>query len=301
MPSARQVPESVFIFGCGYVGLALARELLESDVRVGALTRNSEKAGQLRELGLQEVIEADLQDAAWQGRIRENYRAVVNCVSSAGGGLQGYRKSYVEGQQVIIDWARSQAIENYVYTSSTSVYPQDTGGWVDELADTSDAPPTGQVLLESEALLVNAGFPAHCILRLAGIYGPGRHYLLNQLKEGAGEIPGSGDYALNMIHRDDIVRAIYAALAAGSAGGSGIYNIADDEPKTKAEVLAWLAGQLRLPEPVFNPNKVSERLKRRGGRMPHRRVSNAKARAGLDWQPQYPSFREGYADLLAID
>lgn len=318
MTHSRKLPESVFIFGCGYVGTALARHLVGEGVRVGALTRNAEKAAGLRELnrggstcpetvslsgggtrrGLSEVIEGELDSNAWHSQIEDDYAAVVNCVSSAGGGIEGYRKSYVDGQRSILEWAKSQAIQTYVYTSSTSVYPQDGGATVDETADITEAPPTGQVILESEAMLADAAdrLGRWFALRLAGIYGPERHYLLNQLREGAGEIPGSGDYALNMIHRDDIVAAICAGLS-GQAS-NGIYNIADDEPATKAEVLSWLAEQLDLPAPKFNPEKISDRLKRRGGRMPHRYVSNAKSRAELGWRPKYPSFREGYAALM---
>lgn len=291
-------PESVMIFGCGYVGKALAQCLTRQGVSVGALTRNAEKAAELRAFGLNEVVEAELDSHDWHTQVTGQYDAVVNCVSSAGGGLEGYRKSYLEGQRSILKWAESQQICSYVYTSSTSVYPQDGGAIVDEAADTRDAPPTGQVLLKSEALLPEAAehIGSWYVLRLAGIYGQGRHYLLNQLREGAGEIPGSGDYALNMIHLEDIVSAICCALAGQPA--SGIYNIADNAPTTKAEVLTYLAERLNLPAPSFNPENVSERLKRRGGRMPHRYVSNGKARAQLGWQPKYPSFREGYAGLL---
>jgi nucleoside-diphosphate-sugar epimerase len=286
------------IFGCGYVGAALASELIRQGVLVGALTRNSEKAAHLRSLGLNEVIEAELDSSDWHGQTCGCYATVVNCVSSAGGGLAGYRKSYVDGQRSILEWANSQKIENYVYTSSTSVYAQDGGVVVDETADTSEAPATGQVLLESEALLAEAAnrVGRWYVLRLAGIYGPGRHFLLNQLREGAGEIPGRGDYALNMIHLDDIVSAICTALT-GEAE-AGIYNVADDAPATKFEVMQYLAERLKMPAPVFNPENISERLKRRGGRMPHRYVSNAKAKAKLGWQPAYPSYREGYAGLL---
>lgn len=299
MTHLQNLPESVFIFGCGYVGTALARYLMDQGVRVGALTRNPDKAARLRTLGLAEVIEAELDADTWHSQIEGCYVAVVNCVSSAGGGLEGYRKSYVDGQRSILAWAKTQAIGTYVYTSSTSVYPQDGGETVDETADTSAAPPTGQVILESEAMLAEASdrLGRWFVLRLAGIYGPGRHYLLDQLREGAGEIPGSGDYALNMIHLEDIVAAMCVALTMEPGAESGIYNIADDAPATKAEVLAWLAEHLELPTPAFKPEQVSERLKRRGGRMPHRLVSNAKARTQLGWQPKYPSFREGYAAL----
>lgn len=286
------------IFGCGYVGTALAEQLIELGVRVGALTRNADRAAALRALGVTEVIEADLDGAAWADRLAGNYAAVVNCVSSAGGGLDGYRKSYVAGQQRILAWAESQRIGSYVYTSSSSVYAQDDGAWVDEDADTSGAPATGQVLLESERLVESNAdlYESWYVLRLAGIYGPGRHFLLNQLKDGNGIIPGRGDYHMNMIHRDDITSAILSALS-GQAP-AGIYNICDDQPATKEVVLRFLAGQLGLPVPEFDPDNVPPRLQRRGGRMPDRRISNRKAQAQLDWQPDNPTYREGYAALI---
>ena len=110
MSLSQKLPESVFIFGCGYVGTALAEYLIEQGVRVGALTRNREKAARLRELGVAEVIEAELDSSTWHAQVRGQYEAVVNCVSSAGGGLDGYRKSYVDGQCSILEWAKSQTI-----------------------------------------------------------------------------------------------------------------------------------------------------------------------------------------------
>jgi nucleoside-diphosphate-sugar epimerase len=296
MPTSLKLPASVMIFGCGYLGTALAQCLLEQGVRVGALTRSAAQAARLRALGLDEVIEAELSGRAWHLKVAGHYQAVVNCVSSAGGGIAGYRQSYVDGQRSILEWAQSKQILRYVYTSSSSVYAQTGGVTVDETADTSGAPPTGQVLLEAEAMLAAAVLPHWYVLRLTAIYGPGRHYLLDQLRSGDGEIPGRGDYVLNMIRLEDIVLAICAALA-GEAP-AGIYNIADNAPALKAEVLTYLAQQLALPEPVFKPEIVSQRLQRRGGQMPHRFVSNKKARSLLNWSPKYPSFREGYTALL---
>jgi nucleoside-diphosphate-sugar epimerase len=103
---------------------------------------------------------------------------------------------------------------------------------------------------------------------------------------------------MNMIHLEDIISALCAALSAEAA--SDVYNITDDAPTIKADVVAYLAQVMELPAPVFNPEKVSERLKRRGGRMPHRYVSNVKARKALDWSPIFPSYREGYASLLNL-
>lgn len=296
MSNSSKPPSSVFIFGCGYVGSAVARHLLAAGCRVGALTRNPERASELREMGVSEAIEADLDGSNWHAQICGDYDAILNCVSSAGGGLAGYRQSYLEGQRLILRWAESRSIRSYVYTSSTSVYPQDGGVWVDESADTRNAPPTGQVLLESEALLSQANhLHRWYVLRLAGIYGPGRHYLLDQLRSGASVLPGRGDYALNMIHLEDIVSVVLEALK-GSAP-SGVYNLADDEPAKKETVLSFLAGRMGLTAPVFDPEQVSERLKRRGGRIPHRFVENTKAKLAFGWEPKYRSYREGYRTL----
>ena len=299
MSQSQNFPESVFIFGCGYVGTALAEHLISNGVRVGALTRNPFKAARLRELGISEVIEAELDSRDWHNRISDQYLAVVNCVSSAGGGIDGYIKSYLNGQQSILEWTKSQNIITYVYTSSTSVYPQDEGVVVDEEADTSNAPPTGKVILDSEQLLANADCLGRWfVLRLVGIYGPGRHYLLDQLRKTNSEIPGIGEYALNMIHLEDIVGAICATLRAKQYVESGIFNISDNTPSLKVDVLTWLAKELDIPPPNFNLSEVSEGLSHRGGHVRHRFVSNAKARERLDWQPRYPSYREGYAEFL---
>jgi nucleoside-diphosphate-sugar epimerase len=301
-PLVANLPKSVIIFGCGYIGTALAELLLASGVRVGALTRNLEKAARLRELGVHEVIIADLDSESWHDQVSPAYEAVVNCVSSAGGGIDGYRKSYLEGQRSILKWAKGRGIQSFLYTSSTSVYPQDGGVRVDETADTADATLTGQVLCESERLLADAAdaFGAWYVLRLAGIYGPRRHYLLDLLRSGESVIPGVGDYFLNLIHRDDVVTAICTALVHHSSVTSGIYNVSDDQPATKAELVAWLAQQLGQVPPRFDPEHVSPRLQRRGGRMPSRQISSAKLRETFGWSPQYEDFRAGYRGLLGM-
>lgn len=293
------LPASVMIFGCGYIGTALAEHLLHADVRVGALTRNPEKAARLRAMGVSEVVECDLDDPAWHQQLQGDYTAVVNCVSSAGGGLAGYQQSYVDGQQAILDWAQGRGIRTYIYTSSTSVYPQDGGVAVDESAETTSAPETGQMLLKSEQLIAAAAaqFERWYIFRLAGIYGPERHYLLNQLRESQGVIPGRGDYTLNLIHRDDIVGAIAGALAQSTAE-SGVYNLADDGAAHKEQIVNWLAEAIGAEAPRFDPAASSPRLLRRGGRMPDRRIVNTKVKAAFAWAPKYPDFRAGYQGVL---
>ena len=291
------------IFGCGYVGTALLRRLRSAGVAVGALTRNAEKAAALRELGASPVVEAELDDPGWHGRVTGDFAAAVNCVSSAGGGLDGYRKSYVAGQESVLAWARERRVGQMVLTSSTSVYPQGGGAVVDESASTEGAPDTGKLVLESERLLREAAdmFGAWHILRLCGIYGPGRHYLLDQLREGVTVFPGSGDHTLNTVHRDDIADALFRVLATGSAENSGIYNLADDGGAPKREVVGWLAEQIGAGTPGFDPERTSSRLRRRGGSMPDRRIANGRFKAVFGWRPRYPTYREGYAAIFRAE
>ncbi len=290
------------IFGCGYVGSALARAAAERGAQVTALTRNAEKAAALRLAGMHQVIAADLATDEWHARIAHGPDFVLNCVSSGGGGLEGYRRSYVEGMRSILAWAGagSKPVGTFIYTSSTSVYTQGGGAVVDESSAQLATVAGGGALVEAENLLRAAAASARrrwFILRLAGLYGPGRHALLDQLREGADVLAGTGTNHLNLAHRDDVVAAILACCAAPSDVAGEIFNVADGAPATKAEVMVWLAAQLGRPPPRFDG--VQPASARRGGEpVPDRIISNAKLQRVLDWRPQYPTFREGYAEIL---
>ena len=285
------------IFGCGYVGSAVALEALARGLRVTALTRNAASALVLREQGI-EVVIADLATETWHDQIDGAPDFAVNCVSSSGAGLEGYRHSYVDGMASILGWARRRgAVGTLVYTSSTSVYPQGGGVVVDETAPTAaaEASDRAKLLLAAEAQLQTAtGACARWfVLRLAGIYGPGRHHFIDQVR--AGEAPGSGEAHLNLIHRDDIVAAIEACFAAPATVANAIYNVVDDGPARKSAIVAWLAEQLRVPPPRFTGEPTSARR----GLTPDRIIANAKLKAALGWAPRYATFREGCAKILS--
>lgn len=292
------------VFGAGYVGGELARQALARGMQVTTLTRNAERAAALAALGAEAIV-ADLAGEAWHGRIAGGAEFVANCVSAGGGGLEGYRRSYVEGMASILAWARARgAAGTLVYTSSTSVYPQDGGVTVDETASTAGSGERAQLLLEAEAQLsapektdAPANLPCQrwFILRLAGIYGPGRHHLLEQVR--AGEMAGRGDYHLNLIHRDDVVAAMWAALGAPPVVANEIFNVADDGAALKGEITAWLATQIGRPAPRFTGEPAAGRR----AVTPDRIIANTKLKTLLGWRPHYPGFREGYGEILTAN
>lgn len=281
------------IFGCGYLGTAVALHAVARGVRVVALTRNAASALVLREQGVETIV-ADLASDTWHAQIAGAPDFALNCVSSGGSGADGYRRSYVDGTASILAWAgRGGRIGTLVYTSSTSVYPQGQGALVDEEAETGGAE-RAAILLEAEARVRAARECARWfILRLAGLYGPGRHHFLDQVR--AGEIAGRGEQRLNLIHRADAVAAIWAVFTAPPTVANEIFNVADDGAAPKAELAAWLAAESRLAPPRFTGEPVSARR----GLTPDRVIVNARLKSRLGWRPRYPTFREGCANFLS--
>jgi nucleoside-diphosphate-sugar epimerase len=313
------------IFGCGYVGTAVARDALSRGWRVTALTRNAAKASVLRDEGVETVV-ADLATNAWHEHVPGAPAFVLNCVSSGGGGVDGYRRSYLDGMRSIAEWAMSRGpAGTFVYTSSTSVYPQGGGALVDETAPTTNAGERGQILLAAEDVVRSANHlnggavppprsarqagtsdtlagggtrPPLCwhrwfILRLAGIYGPQRQHLIEQVR--GGEVAGVGTHRLNLIHRDDIVAAIRACFEAPATVANEIFNVADDGAAAREEIVAWLANRMAVPNPRFTGLPAGERR----SVTPDRVILNSKLKSRLGWRPGYSTFREGYASLLS--
>lgn len=306
-------PLKIAIFGSGFLGCRFARLACEAGHSVSALTRNPQRASELWAMGVKNVAENLLHEDAWHERFAEpEYDLVVNCVSSAGGGMDGYRLSYLDGMESIFRWCKKgHHVRHFVYTSATSVYPQVNGELVAETDVPDTLTPSGQLLLEAENLVSEGSRLGHfdraTVLRLGAIYGPGRHHLLDQLRSGQTTFPGGGDFILNHIHVDDAVAAIYAAHSRHEpAPQYSVYNVTDSVYPTKAEVLQWIAGQLEIdPESIaFDPESQTARAMRRqvpgfgSGTMPNRRVDCSLIASELGWKPAYPSFREGYAGLL---
>jgi nucleoside-diphosphate-sugar epimerase len=285
------------IFGAGYVGGVFARQARRAGADVVVLTRNTANARSFSADGLR-VIVADLADHAWHAQICGGADWVVNCVSGGGAGLDGYRHSYLDGMRSVAAWLTRSGAGATVYTSSTSVYPQDGGVRVDENAAVDRVQERPRILVEAEETLLAlpSFFGRRTVLRLAGIYGPDRHHLLEQVRQGA--VAGQPGHHLNLIHRDDICAAIWSALrlpSGNAAAADGeIFNVADDGAAPKGEIVAWLAARMGLAAPGFTGVAAPGRR----AVTPDRIIDNAKIKRVLGWWPRYPSFREGYAQIL---
>src|ERR1700720_1490467 len=221
------------IVGCGYVGLPLGAELVKQGHEVFGLRRSAAAQTELMAAGIQPLA-ADITQLSELAKLPAAYDWVVNCAASSGGDAEQYRNVYLQGTRNLIEWLSPAPPKKFVYTSSTSVYGQTDGSLVRETSPAEPAAATAKVLGETEQALLEAALQkklAAVILRVAGIYGPDRGYWLKQYLKNEARIEGKGERLLNMIHRDDLVGVIIAALKSGRAGE--IYNAVDDEPVTQ--------------------------------------------------------------------
>jgi nucleoside-diphosphate-sugar epimerase len=288
----------VLIVGCGYVGVPLGAEFVRLGHEVFGLRRNSAAENELKAAGIRPLT-GDVTKPDELQKLPREFDWVVNCVA-AGGDAENYREVYLQGTRNLIEWLAPNPPKKFVYTGSTSVYGQNDGSQVKESSPTEPVSETSKILLETEKVLLDAAvqkkFPA-VILRVAGIYGPDRGHWFKQFLKNEAFIEGDGSRFLNMIHRDDLVGCIIAALKSGRAGE--IYNAVDDEPVSQKNFFEWLAGTLgKYPPPSVPENSVENR--KRG--MTNKRVSNRKLKMELGCQFKHPNFRIGYsAELLRLD
>lgn len=286
----------VLIVGCGYVGLPLGAELVRQGHEVFGLRRSASVENELEAVGIKPLA-ADITRPETLAKLPRGFDWVVNCVA-AGGGAENYRRVYLEGTRNLLEWLAFVPPEKFVHTGSTGVYAQYDGSVVTEESPADPVAETAKILRKTESVLLAAArknFPA-VILRVAGIYGPGRGHWFKQFLRGEARIEGDGSRFLNMIHRDDVAGCIIAALKNGRSGE--IYNAVDDEPVSQLKFFEWLAAELERPLPPKVPADA-EVWRKRG--VTNKHVSNAKLRAELKYAFKHPNFRNGYgAEILRL-
>jgi nucleoside-diphosphate-sugar epimerase len=255
------------ILGCGYLGRRVASRWVASGRKVAALSRRNEAA--LAEFGVKPIVGDVLDPASLHMLPTASTVLYAVGMDRTTGNLM--RDVYVGGLGNVLDTLPE--CDRFIYVSSTSVYGQADGGWVNEESATEPTEESGRIVLEAERLL-RSRRPDAIVLRFAGIYG--RERLLRKKSLLAGEpFAGDADKWLNLIHVDDGADAVIAVEARGSAGET--YNIADGEPVTRRAFYAKLAELLGAP-----PARFDHRVEPGSA---NRRISNDKAKM-LGWSPR---------------
>jgi len=270
----------VLIAGCGYVGSALGVELLADGDEVWGLRRDpSQLPAGFSPLAADLESPADLRD------LPAGLDAVVYCAGADESTDAAYQRAYVTGLSHLLHALEGRNLQRVFFTSSTAVYAQSEGQWLDESAETAPTYFSGVRLLEAEILLRQHRLPS-TILRCSGIYGPGRTRLIESVRQGTAR--GSARHT-NRIHRDDVAGAIRHFLRAGAA--PELLLLSDDEPAPERDVLRYVADRLGVPEPPAGGLPAASRPG-------DKRCSNARLRAS-GYRLRFPTYREGYSALLA--
>jgi nucleoside-diphosphate-sugar epimerase len=234
------------------------------------------------------MIAGDLTDPTLVERLGPAFDAVLVTVSSDGREVDLYERAYVTGPTTLLHALdeRGDPVRRVLFTSSSAVYGQRGGEWVDEDSPTDPASPTARVLVDAERAHLNGPFPA-TVVRLTGIYGPGRTRLVDLVRDGRAVVGTSPSWT-NRIHAADAADALVHLLTLDDP--PPVVLGTDDEPADRGDVYRWLADQLGVDGPVVDDARASDRGSKR--------CSNALLR-GLGWTPVHPTFREGYAELVA--
>ena len=280
----------IVIAGCGYVGNALAAMLLSEGHEVFGIRRDASKlARDVR------PIEGDVASPASLGPAPSRVDYAVFAVAAGGGDERAYRHAYLDGLAGFLEWLgnEGQRPKRIVMTSSTSVYGQRRGEPIDEASPTHPTQFRGETMLASEGLVAAGGIPS-VVLRLGGIYGPGRTSLIDRARRGDLRLRPTAHYT-NRIHRDDAAGLVKHLLFHDSP--ESLYLGVDDHPAEEGELYRWLAKELGAPEPM--PLDESDAAGGDGRRRStgSKRCSNRRAR-GSGYRFRYPSYREGYGELI---
>ncbi len=282
----------VLVAGAGWLGRIVARRLAEGGHRVTAVRRDPALAAALASPGV-EPLALDLSaPGAWE-RLPGDLDAVVACQSPGGAGLPAYRRAYVDCNRLLLEGLRRAGRPaTLLYTSSTGVFGQRDGGEVDEETPPLPTSAESEVLVEAEQLVLAGAGPGvrGLVLRLSGLYGPGRYWPLDRVRSGHIALgPGDGAW-LNLCHLEDAASAVLAGLSRGAAGR--VYHATDAEPVRRRDLARWVSGRLGTPPPRLPADAQAPP-------MPDRRVRGERSREELGLVLRFPTFREGLAEALA--
>ncbi|MFE4833809.1 SDR family oxidoreductase [Arthrobacter sp. NPDC056691] len=278
---------TILLAGCGDLGTEAGLRFSAAGHRVVGWRRSPDKLPPEIEGAAANLSTAELPP------VPADTTAVVIAVAADAPTEEAYRSAYVEGVAHVLDALERDHVtpERVLFVSSTAVYGDAGGAWIDESTTPKPAGFSGRIMREAEELLLkrlDGTGTSPVVLRLGGIYGPGRTRLIDQVRTGSAVIPDQRRYT-NRIHRDDAAAAIVHLLSTPDAPAP-VYLGVDNDPAELGDVLGFLAAELGLDVPPTGSMGDA-----RGG---NKRCSNALLR-GTGFSYRYPSFREGYRDILA--
>lgn len=282
------------VAGCGYAGLRLARLLAEAGHSVTGTTRDPERARRLSEAGIRPLL-LDVADPARVRRLEgEAPEACFYLVPPVEG--EGRRI----GVEAVIRALRRAPLEAFVYASSTSVYGDRGGAWVDAADVPRPDSPTGRARLAAERAVLRCGWEWDCrprIGRIGGIYGPGR-VLVEAIRSGRYRIVEGVESWSNRIHVDDLAAGLAAIWRRGEDGR--VYDLVDDEPHRSSEFARLVAELAGLELATITREEAEERWSeaRLARKLGSKRVRNRRLREELGVELAYPTFREGVPAAL---
>jgi len=280
---------TLLIFGFGFSARALALRLKPEGWRIIGTTRKSEKAAEMTAIGVEPLI--------WPGAdARPALAAASHLLISAGPDAGGDPVLAELSDEI----AAARHLEWVGYLSTTGVYGDHAGDWVDEATPLTPATRRGELRVRAETQWVElcrrAGLGLH-IFRLAGIYGPGRGPFAKVRAGTARRIIKPGQ-VFSRIHVEDIAQVVAASIARPNPGA--VYNLCDDDPAPPEAVLGHAAELLGLPLPPAEDYETAEMTEMaRSFYAESKRVRNDRIKEELGVRLLYPSYREGLAALLA--
>jgi len=288
----------VAIVGCGYVGMRLGELLREAGYAVVGVRRSAEGVEEIERRGLTGV-RADATDPETLSPIPD-VDWLVYAASAGRGGIKAARETYLHGVEHTIETfgGRDRPPTRFIYTSSTGVYGDHGGGWVDETTPPDPIGARGRLLLEAEQRVLSHAADHDIdptVVRFAGLYGPGRYrldrYLTGPVTEGV----------LNLVHREDAAGAIFHLLV-GTAPEYERYLAVDDEPVDRWDLADWLADELQVdppPKQTLEERSAEDDLgEGRTARLrANKRCRNTRLKES-GYELRYPTYQTGYREAL---
>jgi nucleoside-diphosphate-sugar epimerase len=285
------------VIGCGYLGSRVARLWRDQGAEVSVVTRSSDRAAEFEAAGYTSIV-ADIADARSLGGIQDlgHLDSVLYAVGFDRASGRSKRDIYVDGLRNVLDLL-PDTVDRILYISTMGVYGQNDGGWIDEKSLCEPTREDGHIHLEAENVLRRHTLADRAIiLRLAGLYGPGRVPRRDELIAGK-PVTSEPNAYLNLIHVDDAARISLAIEQ--QVQPPRIYVISDGHPVVRREYYQELARLLNAPTPAFAPVDQAANSQRRGNS--NRRVSNARLTSEVKFEFQYPDYKHGLAAIVASE